>query len=110
MLTLSQTVTFGDDRGLGVVHRTNVTELRLVGSAHPTADQGFRRSVRVNFRLCQGHSSTGLLASPVRTSPARLSLVLFGKQGQTLKLSENEGALRIGFELFSDRQGFVKGR
>jgi len=36
----------------------NVTELRLVGSTHLKADQGFRRSVRVNFRLCQCHPTT----------------------------------------------------
>jgi high-affinity K+ transport system ATPase subunit B len=35
---------------------SNGTELSLVGSAHPTADQGFRRSARVDLHLFQCHS------------------------------------------------------
>ena len=33
-----------------------VTELSLVGSAHPTADQGFRPFARIDFTLIQCHS------------------------------------------------------
>jgi len=31
----------------------NVIDIRLVGSAHPTADQGFQRSAGVDFSLMQ---------------------------------------------------------
>ncbi len=34
----------------------NVTDLRLVGSAHPTVDRGFRPFARVDFSLFQCHS------------------------------------------------------
>jgi hypothetical protein len=35
----------------------NVTELSPVGTAHPTADQGFWPFARINFTLIQCHSN-----------------------------------------------------
>ena len=45
----------------------NVTELRLVGAAHPTADQSFRRFAKVDFLLCQCHSTVIALSGSRRS-------------------------------------------
>jgi len=39
---------------------SNVTDIRLVDSAHPTADQGFQQFAEVDFSLIQWHSSADL--------------------------------------------------
>jgi hypothetical protein len=43
----------GNNRWIATYIRGNGTDLRLVGNAHPRADQGFWRFAKVNFSFFQ---------------------------------------------------------